>query len=130
MMHFGYFSFSTIYLELKRQIHVRLYAPVVPLKTIPDFRAAHTYIAYTGEYLLPSPPSWGCRIHLILVVLERTAVGDKIKRDNSASVTIKAKTTSCEKQGATPKEKSSSSAEHLSLGNCGSNSKGLKLSNL
>ena len=36
MIYFGYFSFSTIHLELKRQI--RLYAPVVPLKTIPDLR--------------------------------------------------------------------------------------------
>ena len=74
MIHFGYFSFSTIHLELKRQI--RLYVPVVPLKTIPDlsdhngqnlypfsdqngsktipFGAAHTYIAYIGEY--PPPP--------------------------------------------------------------------------
>ena len=36
MIYFGYFSFSTIHLELKRQI--RLYAPVVPLNTIPDLR--------------------------------------------------------------------------------------------
>ena len=36
MIYFGYFSFSLIHLELKRQIH--LYALVVPLKTIPDFR--------------------------------------------------------------------------------------------
>ena len=36
MTYFAYFSFSTIHLELKRQI--RLYAPVVPLKTIPDLR--------------------------------------------------------------------------------------------
>ena len=36
MIYFGYFSFSTIHLELKRQI--RLYAPVVPLKTMPDLR--------------------------------------------------------------------------------------------
>ena len=36
MIYFGYFSFSTIHLELKRQI--RLYAPVVLLKTIPDLR--------------------------------------------------------------------------------------------
>ena len=37
MIYFGYFSFSTIHLELKRQ--TRLYAPVqVPLKTIPDLR--------------------------------------------------------------------------------------------
>ena len=34
--HFGYFSFLFIHLELKRQI--RLYALVVPLKTIPDFK--------------------------------------------------------------------------------------------
>ena len=83
MIHFGYFSSSTIHLEFKRQI--RLYAPVVPLKTIPDLRhngqnlypfsdqngskiipfgAAHTYIAYIGEigeigeYPPPSPPDW------------------------------------------------------------------------
>ena len=65
------FKFSTIHLELKRQI--RLYAPVVPLKTIGPiydhngqnlypfsdqigskiipFGAAHTHIAYVGEYL-------------------------------------------------------------------------------
>ena len=36
MIYFGYFSFSLIHLELKR--HIRLYALVVPLKTIPDFR--------------------------------------------------------------------------------------------
>ena len=36
MIYFGYFSFSTIHLELKRQI--RSYAPVVPLKTIPILR--------------------------------------------------------------------------------------------
>ena len=36
MIYFGYFSFSLIHLELKRQIH--LYAVVVALKTIPDFR--------------------------------------------------------------------------------------------
>ena len=36
MVFFGYFSFPIIHLELKRQI--RLYALVVPLKTIPDFR--------------------------------------------------------------------------------------------
>ena len=36
MIYFGYFSFSLIHLELKGQI--RLYALVVPLKTIPDFR--------------------------------------------------------------------------------------------
>ena len=36
MIYFVDFSFSLIYLELKRQI--RLYAIVVPLKTIPDFR--------------------------------------------------------------------------------------------
>ena len=36
MIYFGYFSFSLIHLELKRQI--RLFAFVVPLKTIPDFR--------------------------------------------------------------------------------------------
>ena len=34
--YFGYFSFSLIHLELKRQ--TRFYALVVPLKTIPDFR--------------------------------------------------------------------------------------------
>ena len=70
MIYFGYFSFSLIHLELKRQ--VRLYALLVPLKTMPDFRhhngpnlhlfsdqngsktipfgAAHTYIADIGEY--------------------------------------------------------------------------------
>ena len=32
MIYFGYFSFSLTHLELKRQI--RLYALVVPLKTI------------------------------------------------------------------------------------------------
>ena len=37
MIYFGYFSFSTIHLELKR--HIRLYAPLVPLKTIPDLRS-------------------------------------------------------------------------------------------
>ena len=36
MIYFGYFCFFTIHLELKRQI--RLYAPMVPLKTIPDLR--------------------------------------------------------------------------------------------
>ena len=36
MMYIGYFSFSTIHLELKRE--TRLYALVVPLKTIPDLR--------------------------------------------------------------------------------------------
>ena len=36
MIYFGYFSFFTIHLELKRQI--RLYAFRVPLKTIPDLR--------------------------------------------------------------------------------------------
>ena len=36
MIYFGYFSFSLIHLELKRQ--TRLYALVVPLKTIPNFR--------------------------------------------------------------------------------------------
>ena len=36
MIYFGYLYFSTIHLELKGQI--RLYAPVVPLKTIPDLR--------------------------------------------------------------------------------------------
>ena len=46
MIYFGYFSFPLIDLELKGQI--RLYALVVPLKTIP-FGAAHTYIAHIGE---------------------------------------------------------------------------------
>ena len=36
MIYFRYFSFSTIHLELKRQ--TRLYASMVPLKTIPDIR--------------------------------------------------------------------------------------------
>ena len=35
-VYFGYFSFSLIHLEMKRQI--RLYALVVLLKTIPDLR--------------------------------------------------------------------------------------------
>ena len=71
MIYFGYFSFSTIHLELKRQIC--LFSPMVPLKIIPDLRpyhngqnlypfsdqngsktipsgAVHTYIAYIGEY--------------------------------------------------------------------------------
>ena len=68
MIYCAYFSFSLIHLELKRQI--RLYAFVVPLKTIPisghdgqnlypfsdqngsktiPFGAAHTYIADIGE---------------------------------------------------------------------------------
>ena len=74
MIYFGYFSFSLIHLELKRQI--RLYALVVPLKPYPisdhmyngpnlhpfsdqngsntiPFGAAHTYMADIGEY--PSP---------------------------------------------------------------------------
>ena len=74
MIHFGYFSFSTIHLELKRQI--RFYTvPWFPLKSHTRFKtimvkiytrfqtktarkpypfwAAHTYIAYIGEY---SPP--------------------------------------------------------------------------
>ena len=82
MIHFGYFSFFTIHLELKRQI--RLYAPVVPLKTIPvqctimvkiyirfqtkngsktiPFGTAHTYLAYMGEYPLPPPPPPGTNL--------------------------------------------------------------------
>ena len=36
MIYFGYFSFSLIHLKLK--IQMRLYALVVPLKTILDFR--------------------------------------------------------------------------------------------
>ena len=76
MIYFGIFSFSFIHLELKRQIH--LYALVVPLKTIPDFRpkwskflpvfrpkqlknhtigAAHTCIAAIGEYS-PGTSHW------------------------------------------------------------------------
>ena len=65
MIHFGYFSFSTIHLELKRQI--RLYAPVVPLKTIPDLRpkrlknrtlwgGTYLYSSYKG---VPPPPPPG-----------------------------------------------------------------------
>ena len=69
MIYFGYFSFSIIHLELKRQI--RLYALAVPLKTIPrdlrqkwpksipvygsktiPFGAAHTY----REECPPPPP--------------------------------------------------------------------------
>ena len=68
MVYFGYFSFSLIHLELKRQI--RLYALMVPLKTIPisdhngqnlypfsdqngsktiPWGAAHIYIADIGK---------------------------------------------------------------------------------
>ena len=84
MKYFGYFSFFTIHLELKRQI--RLYVLKVPLKTLPDLRpsgsgqnlypfsdqngsktipfgAAHTYIAYIGEY--PPPPN---RVHNLLLI--------------------------------------------------------------
>ena len=70
---FAYFSFLLTYLELKWEI--RLYTPVVPRKLFPiadqngqslypfsdqngaktlPFGAAHTYMAYTGEY--PPPP--------------------------------------------------------------------------
>ena len=42
MIYFAYFSFSLIHLELKRQI--RLYALVVPLKTIPGPYHNHTMV--------------------------------------------------------------------------------------
>ena len=48
MIYFGYFSFSTIHLELERKI--RLYAPVVPLKTIPDLRHNNqTLYPFSGQ---------------------------------------------------------------------------------
>ena len=75
---FAYFSFLLTYLELKWEI--RLYTPVVPRKLFPiadqngqslypfsdqngaktlPFGAAHTYMAYTGEY----PPRGGYLSH-------------------------------------------------------------------
>ena len=67
---FGYSSSSTIHLELKRQI--RLYAPVVPLKTIPDLSHLRQYgqnqIAYSIYGSIPRQRDsiLSCMLHSLL----------------------------------------------------------------
>ena len=66
MIYFGYFSFFSIHLELKRQI--RWYAPVVPLKAIPDLRSNN------GKNLYPFSDQNGSKTIIKYQRSESTAV--------------------------------------------------------